>query len=323
MTQENKKKLRILIDGTLPWDKQEGEDRRLYGFVIVFLILCLLLMFVVESVTIEKPDRREQQKIPDRLAQMVLEKKKEPPPPEPEPEPEPEEEKPKEEPKPEEPKPEPKPEPRPEPTPERREEARATAKAKLEEDLGDSLAGLDDIGPLVATGNELRTGGSSEAKAERDLIGKRASAGSGGVAVAKASSGGGGGGTLSSGTVGGGQVDSKIASSGQAASTTRKGSDGKSRRTQEQLRRVFDRYAGKFNSQYQRALRSNPALQGTVVLSLVIAPSGEVTDAKIKSSQLGDDKLERRILLIAKGMNFGAMNVETWKGDYKLNFFPN
>ena len=74
----------------------------------------------------------------------------------------------------------------------------------------------------------------------------------------QASSGGGGGGTLSSGTVGGGaQVDSKIAESGQAASTTRKGSDGKSRRTQEQLRRVFDRYAGKFNSQYQRALRSN------------------------------------------------------------------
>ena len=324
MTQNKNNKLRILIDGTLPWDKQEGEDRRLYGFVIVLLILCLLLMMVVESVTIEKPDRREQQKIPDRLAQMVLEKKKEPPPPEPEPEPEEKKEEPeKEEPKPEELKPEPKPEPRPDPTPEQREEARATAKAKLEEDLGDSLAGLDDIGPLVTAGNDLRTGGSSEAKAERDLIGKRASSGSGGVSVAKASSGGGGGGTLSSGTVGTGKVDSKIAESGQVASTTRKGNDGKSRRTQEQLRRVFDRYAGKFNSQYQRALRSNPALQGTVVLSLVIAPGGEVTDAKIKSSQLGDPKLERRILLIAKGMNFGAMNVETWKGDYKLNFFPN
>ncbi len=326
MTQNNNNKLRILIDGTLPWDKQEGEDRRLYGFVIVVLLICLLLMFVVESVTIDKPDRREQQKIPERLAQMVLEKKKEPPPPEPEPEPEPEEKKEepeKEEPKPEEPKPEPKPELRPDPTPELREEARATAKAKLEEDLGDSLAGLDDIGPLVSAGDGLRTGGSSEAKAERDLIGKRASGGSGGVAVAKASSGGGGGGTLSSGTVGTGKVDSKIAESGQVASTTRKGSDGKSRRTQEQLRRVFDRYAGKFNSQYQRALRSNPALQGTVVLSLVIAPSGEVTDAKIKSSQLNDPTLERRILLITKGMNFGAMNVETWKGDYKLNFFPN
>ncbi|MZR61634.1 TonB family protein [Alcanivorax sp. DP30] len=324
MTQNNNNKLRILIDGSLPWDKQEGEDRRLYGVVIILLILSLALMILVESVTIEKPDRREQQKIPDRLAQMVLEKKKEPPPPEPEPEPEEEKEEPeKEEPKPEEPKPEPKPEPRPDPTPEQREEARETARAKLEEDLGDSLAGLDDIGPLVSSGNELRTGGSSEAKAERDLIGKRASSGSGGVAVTKASSGGGGGGTLSSGTVGTGKVDSKIVESGQVASTTRKGSDGKSRRTQEQLRRVFDRYAGKFNSQYQRALRSNPALQGTVVLSLVIAPGGEVTDAKIKSSQLGDPKLERRILLIAKGMNFGAMNVETWKGDYKLNFFPN
>ncbi|MBP21034.1 MAG: hypothetical protein CL547_01615 [Alcanivorax sp.] len=182
---------------------------------------------------------------------------------------------------------------------------------------------MDDIGPLVDSGDSLRTGGDSAAKAERDLIGKRAGTGSGGVATARASSGGGGGGTLSAGTVGGGKVDSKIAESGQAASTTRKGSDGKSRRTQEQLRRVFDRYAGKFNSQYQRALRSNPALQGTVVLYLVIAPNGDVQDVKVKSSQLGDSQLERRITLIAKGMNFGAMNVETWKGDYKLNFFPN
>lgn len=327
MTQNNKNKLRILIDGSLPWDKQEGEDRRLYGIVIILLVLSLLLMILVESVTIEKPDPREQQEIPERLAQLVLEKQKEPPPPEPEPEPEPEEEEPEEKPEPEEaepePEPEPKPEPRPRPTEEQREQAREKAQARLEEDLGDSLAGLDDIGPLVDSGDSLRSGGDSAAKAERDLIGKRAGTGSGGVATAKASSGGGGGGTLSSGTVGGDKVDSKIADSGQAASTTRKGNDGKSRRTQEQLRRVFDRYAGKFNSQYQRALRSNPALQGTVVLSLVIAPNGDVQDVKVKSSQLGDSQLERRIMLIAKGMNFGAMNVETWKGDYKLNFFPN
>ena len=315
MTQNNNNKLRILIDGSLPWDKQEGEDRRLYGIVIILLILALLMMILVESVTIEKPDPREQQEIPERLAQLVLEKQKEPPPPEPEPEPEPEEEEAEEKPEPEEPKPEPKPEPEPKPRPAevQREEAREKAQARLEEDLGDSLAGLDDIGPLVDSGDSLRTGGDSAAKAERDLIGKRAGRGSGGVATARASSGGGG----------GGKVDSKIAESGQAASTTRKGSDGKSRRTQEQLRRVFDRYAGKFNSQYQRALRSNPALQGTVVLYLVIAPNGDVQDVKVKSSQLGDSQLERRITLIAKGMNFGAMNVETWKGDYKLNFFPN
>ena len=325
MTQNNNNKLRILIDGSLPWDKQEGEDRRLYGIVTILLILALLMMILVESVTIEKPDPREQQEIPERLAQLVLEKQKEPPPPEPEPEPEPEEEEPEEKPEPEEPKPEPKPEPEPKPRPAevQREKAREKAQARLEEDLGDSLAGLDDIGPLVDSGDSLRTGGDSAAKAERDLIGKRAGTGSGGVATARASSGGGGGGTLSAGTVGGGKVDSKIAESGQAASTTRKGSDGKSRRTQEQLRRVFDRYAGKFNSQYQRALRSNPALQGTVVLYLVIAPNGDVQDVKVKSSQLGDSQLERRIMLIAKGMNFGAMNVETWKGDYKLNFFPN
>ena len=47
MTQNNNNKLRILIDGSLPWDKQEGEDRRLYGIVIILLILALLMMILV------------------------------------------------------------------------------------------------------------------------------------------------------------------------------------------------------------------------------------------------------------------------------------
>ena len=51
MTQKNNNKLRILIDGSLPWDKQEGEDRRLYGIVIVLLILSLLIMIMVNAVT--------------------------------------------------------------------------------------------------------------------------------------------------------------------------------------------------------------------------------------------------------------------------------
>ncbi|MDX1802710.1 MAG: AgmX/PglI C-terminal domain-containing protein [Alcanivorax sp.] len=334
MTQtNNNNKLRIMLDGTLPWDKQEGENLRLYGILILLLLLTLFLIFLVQSVTIDKPDRREQQKIPDRLAQLVIEKKKTPPPPPPKEEPEPEKKKPEEKKPEEKPKPEPKPEPEPEPKPEpkskpaedkQRSEAHEKAKARLDADIGDALSGLDDVGPVVSSGAGLRTGGNTEAKAQRDLIGKRASSGSGGVAVARASSGGGGGGHLSSGNIGKSKVDSKIAAAGNGhtASTSRKGSNGKSHRTQEQLRRVFDRYAGKFNSQYQRALRSNPALQGTVVLYLEIAPSGEVLKVSIKSSQLGDAKLEHRIMLVARQMNFGAMKVETWKGNYKMNFFP-
>ena len=84
MTQKNNNTLRILIDGSLPWDKQEGEDRRLYGIIIISQCV--------------------------HVRQHV-------PAPEPEPEPEPEEEEPEEKPEPEEPKPEPKPEPEPEPRP--------------------------------------------------------------------------------------------------------------------------------------------------------------------------------------------------------------
>ena len=117
----------------------------------------------------------------------------------------------------------------------------------------------------------------------------------------QASSGGGSGRTLSAGTVGGGKVNIKIAESG-CGQHHPQGQDGKSPPHRSSYV-ACDRYAGKFNSQYQRALRSSPALQGTFVLYLVIAPSGEVQDVKVKSSQLGDSQLERRIMLIAKGMN--------------------
>ena len=310
MSENNKNTLMIFVDGLLPWDNLPGDRRRQWIILAVLALLCLFFIILIESTTIPKKDRSEAEQIPERLAKLVMEKKKEeppPPPPEPEAEPEPEPE-----PEPEEPKEEPK----PEPTPEKVEQAREVAKKELKV-FEDSLAGLQDLAPVVSR-QPLRTGGAESAKVERNLITSRAGSGSGGIAVAAVSSGGGGGGTLEGAAVA--QVESNIAP--EAATTVRKNADGKSIRTEEQIRQVFNRSQGRINSAYQRALRQNPALRGTVVLTMTIAPSGEVTNVVIKSTEVGDDELERRILVIVKSMDFGALPVEVWTGDYALNLFP-
>ncbi len=306
---DNNKKIVLYIDGTLPWDNLPGDRVRQWTILLILALLSLLLIYIIESTPRVAKDRFAEQELPDRLAKLVLERKKEePPPPPPPPEEKPEEEV-KEEPEPEEPKEEPK--------PKEVEKAREKAKKELQV-FEDSLAGLRDLAPVV-NNQPLRKGGGESTKIEtsRNLITSRAGSGSGGIAVSNVSSGGGGGGTLQAGEVA--QVESSI---NEEATTVKRSADGKSRRTAEQIRRVFDRYAGKINSAYQRELRNNPALQGTVALELTIQPDGSVTDAKITSSELDAAELERKILLIVRTMNFGALDVEVWTGEYKLNLFP-
>lgn len=312
MSDNSKKPVIILTDGMLPWDNLPGDRRRQMIIMAVLILLCLFLIILIETTTIPKKDRREVEEIPERLARLVMEKKKEelPPPPPPveaekEAEPQPEPEKPKEQPK-------------PEATPERVEQAREVARKELKV-FEESLAGLQDLAPVVSR-QPLRTGGGESARVERNLISSRAGSGSGGISVGSVSSSGGESSGLQEAEVA--QVQSGIAAAAEAATTVRKTADGRSVRTEEQIRRTFDRNAGRINSAYQRALRQNPALRGTVVLTLTIDPSGAVTKVSVKTSELGDAELERRIVLIVQSMDFGAMPVEVWTGDYSLNLFP-
>ena len=75
-------------------------------------------------------------------------------------------------------------------------------------------------------------------------------------------------------------------------------------RTQMQLRRVFERNQSRFDRIYRKALRSNPALEGTVIFGITIASSGEVSDCLIKSSDLQDAKVERRMTSTCKMLAF-------------------
>jgi TonB family protein len=156
--------------------------------------------------------------------------------------------------------------------------------------------------------------------AERSVITSKVGQGSGGINTSNLSRGfgGGGGGSLSGRATT--QVSSGLAGDGRAA--TRSGSGGKAARSREEIELVFDRNKGAIYALYNRALRTNPTLQGKVVLELTIAPSGEVTQCRIVSSELGDEELERKLVARVRLFRFEDKDVETITTTKPIDFFP-
>jgi protein TonB len=85
---------------------------------------------------------------------------------------------------------------------------------------------------------------------------------------------------------------------------------------------VFDRNKAAIYALYNRALRDNPQLQGKVVVQLTIAPTGEVTDCKILSSELKSDDLERKLVARIKMFRFDDKDVELITTTKPIEFFP-
>ncbi len=305
-----------LTGSYLAWDSIDGDRKRNRWLALIALLLTIGIVSVVVSIDVPKVDRAVAEKVPERLAKLVMEKKLEPPPPPP-----PKVEEKKEEEKPEEKKPEEKP-----------TEVQVTkAKAKAEKAMAEAkkeLSAMQDLTSAFDFGNAPLTkagaAGPGNDFVARDTLTSRAGKGSGGVTMGTTSSGGGGYGLAGGGKLAGAQVaavESGIASGGTGV--TRKSASGKLERTEEEIRRMMDRNNGALQAIYQRALRANPTLKGQIVLRLVIAPDGSLTTADITSSELGDPETEKKLLMRIKLINFGAIpGVMVWDGKYTLNFFP-
>ncbi|MCU7916033.1 MAG: TonB family protein, partial [Candidatus Thiodiazotropha sp. (ex Gloverina cf. vestifex)] len=100
------------------------------------------------------------------------------------------------------------------------------------------------------------------------------------------------------------------------------GKNHKGNRTREEIQTVFDQNKGAVYALYNRALRSDPALRGKVVLELTISPAGKVTKCRILSSELNDSKLERKLVSRIKLFKFSAKDVETAIISYPIDFLP-
>jgi TonB family protein len=292
----------------LPWSPTEEVERRfrviLRNSFIVFTLLALLITLLPapEKKLVRAPE------IPDRIVRLVIEKKPPPPPPPPKIEP-------KETPKPVE-KIEPKPVP---PKPDARQKAQNSGLLKLQ----DQLADLRDNAVLdkAAMTKNLSGKVGETTSSERSLITSKVGGSSGGINTAALSRGyGSGAGSLT------GHTTTQVTSStlaAQADDGVRRGSGStKAARSREEIELIFDRNKGAIYALYSRALRDNPELKGKVVLELTIAPTGEITQCRIVSSELNNEELERKLVARVKSFRFEARDVETITTTKPIDFFP-
>ena len=304
----------------LPWSADSSQDRKFQRLLgIIFLIVAVLGLVWPFIPTVE-PEFDEVIEIPPRIAQLLLEEKPLPPPPPPEPEPE-EAEADEAEPEPEpEQVVETEPEPEPEPEPDLQEIAREQAQAALmpfAEDLADLVD--QELLEKVADNRELSASVGEAERNERSMITSKVGIASGGINTANMSRNTGGTGIAGRSTT---KVDNPVAGIGPAGGAQRTGTSGKASRSREEIELVFDKNKGAIFSLYNRALRSDPSLEGKIVLRLTIAPNGSVTFCEIVSSELGDVDLESKLVARIKLFRFEAKDVEAITTTKPIDFFP-
>ena len=328
-----------LISGFLPWDELPENATRAKRINAVALVLAILCFVIIPFIKVP-PVPRTETKVPERIAQMIERKVVLPPPPPKPPEVKKEEKKeakPEDKPTVEKPKPiEKEPVAKAKPTDTQVKAAKEKAQQQINS-VADDLADLRDM-DVVAT-SKPATGGLQKdnggpAGTSRNTLTSKAGASSGGVAYNGASSSGFGGGVAGgSGSKGNLGLGSKgttnmqgkqiaAAGNGKVDGEKSRSEGGIGKRTQEDIRRVFDQNGARLFSAYNRALKDDPSMEGVVRLQLTIDPSGKVTACEIASSQLNNPELESKIVTLVKGLNFGADEVEVWNGKYPLNFYP-
>ena len=304
----------------LPWVDHQ-EDRSFRRIMIVTLLLFLGAGVVLNSIKLPEIVQKNLVDVSPRLAKLILEKQKIKPPP-------PKKEKPKEakkkEPekkkkeKPKEKKKEKKKEAK---KPDAREVAKKSGLIALSdelEDLRESFA-LDDVLKLPQ-----QTSGKQEVKVATasDLLTSSAQKTSGGIKTDTLNR------TIKTNELTQRQttrVESKIESDGKklAKASTSKSQQGTgAKRSADEIERVFQQNKGGIFNIYNRALRKNPSLAGQVVVELTIAPGGRVTAVKILSSELGDEALERKLILKIKKFKFSNSSVAEITVTYPIDFLP-
>jgi periplasmic protein TonB len=292
----------------LPWEGDPDSESRFRKILRVLLILLILFGILFPLLPVPKPTA-EETAVPQRIAQVMIEEKPKPPPPPP---------------KPVEEKPKIVPEKKVPVTPPVDQKQVAHEKAQKQvNQFKDELADLRqqmDLTPLQTKNLSGAVGADSHA--ERSLITSKVGTGSAGITSANSSRGfGTGAGSLTGHDTT--SVTSSIARSGlNGSNPTHSGGSGKASRTAEEIATIFDRNKGAIYAIYNRATRSNPELQGKLVLEFTITPSGDVTACRVVSSELKDPELENKIISLVKLIHFPAEDVAQITTTKPIDFFP-
>jgi TonB family protein len=303
----------------LPW-AEHREDRLFRVLAIVMLLTFLGAGVALNLVTLPEVVQKNLVDVSPRLAKLILEKQKLEPPPKKElikQEVEKKEVKKKEKPK------------KKKEKEVKKESAREVAKKSGLIALSDELEDLREAFDLDETlGLAQQTDGSQEVKiaaASGDLLTSGAQQSSGGIQTDTLNR------DLKTSELAQRQttsVESKIDASeklAKASSTQKSEQQNQSlagKRSPDEIERVFQKNKGGIFNIYNRALRKNPTLSGQVVVELTIAPSGEVTRVRILSSELGDEALERKLVLKIKRFKFRQAKVAEITVTYPIEFLP-
>ena len=287
----------------LPWSPSEEMERRfrviLRNLLIAFAIIAVLMPFLPRHERVVNTDS-----LPERVVQLVMEP---PPPPPPPPPPKPE-------------KPLEKAPVTPKPVPQPVDPRVKASKSGLLASLDDLAALRDQVDLDKFAKNQPKTTDPGDVSmVTRSLITSKAGGTSGGISAPTSSGLAAGSGSLNG--IRTAQVkDPTLASGNQAA--TRAGGSGKASRSADEIALVFTRNKGAIDAMYARALRDNPALQGKVVIELTITPSGDISAARIISSELKDPEFESKLLARIRLFKFEAKDVATLTATKPIDFFP-
>jgi protein TonB len=283
----------------LPWSPAEEMERRfrviLRNLVIALAIIAVLIWFLPHRTVVQNTES-----LPERVVQLVMEP---PPPPPPPPPPKPE-----------------KPLEKAPATPKPQVPVDPRVKASKSAAVFDALAQLRDLDVDKFAKNQPKTTDPGDVSmVQRSLIQSKAGGTSGGISAPTSS-----GLAAGSGSLNGFRTadikDPTLARGGQAG--TRAGGSGKASRGSEEIALVFTRNKGAIDAMYARALRDDPALSGKVVLEITISPSGDITAARIVSSELKDPEFEAKLLARIRLFKFEAKDVATLTATKPIDFFP-
>ncbi len=239
------------------------------------------------------------------------------------------------------------------PGPTARERANAAGVGSLASQLSslrdDSVASKAITGRPDLTGTprpdrtaEFDGGNASGAGSERALITAKAGQSSGGINTAALSRGVGGGGLAGRGTTqvagyggggngngpgigrgghgGGGSGGGGIGTGGTGSGPGSGGGAGA--RSREEIEMIFDQNKGAIYALYNRALRSDPALQGKLVLELTIQPNGMVTACRIVSMEFEAPEFKAQLVKRVMMFRFEDRDVAPVTTTKPIDFFP-
>ncbi|MEP6885117.1 MAG: TonB family protein [Gammaproteobacteria bacterium] len=285
----------------LPWSPSEEMERRfrtiLRNLAIVFAIFAIAIPFLPRHERVVNTDS-----LPERVVQLVME-----PPPPPPPPPPPKPEKPVEK------------VPTAKPTPQPVDPRIKASKSGLLANLDDLAALRDQVDLDKFAKNQPKTTDPGDVSVVTRNIISRAGGTSGGISAPTSSGLAAGSGSLR-GIYTTQVKDPNLGANGRAQ--TRGGGSGKASRSADEIALVFTKNKGAIDAMYARALRDNPALQGKVVLELTIAPSGDITAARIVSSELNDKEFESKLLARIRLFKFDAKDVAMLTATKPIDFFP-